>query len=273
MTVTPSPSAPPHDEPSWLDVRGVRTALRRRGSGEPLLYLHGSGLTRRWLPIHESLAASFDVIAPEHPGYGDTVRPRWYRGLDDMALHYADLLSALGLESAHVVGHSMGGRIAGAFAGLFPERIRSLTLLTPAPLEPGGTAEAPPWADDEDLDTDELLFNGNQASYPDYLDGDDEGLIVAADDGADPHADPSAWSVAAPATLYRRLARLTCPTLVLAPDEDRVIPHACFDEWAAFLPGGRVVQIPGRDLPTTHLLIVQEPDAIAAEVRRVAGLG
>lgn len=55
-----------------LDVRGVRTAFRRAGSGRPLLYLHGAGPTKRWLPLHGVLAESLDRIAQEHPDFGQT---------------------------------------------------------------------------------------------------------------------------------------------------------------------------------------------------------
>lgn len=252
-----------------VDVRGVRTACRRDGEGEPLLYLHGAGLTGRWLPIHASLARHFDVVAPEHPGFGGTARPRWYRAMDDTVLHYADLLDALELETVHVVGHSYGGRLAGAFAAVFPKRVRSLTLLAPAPLDPGGAGDPEP--EDEGIDIDALLFNGNQASFPEYLDGDDHGDLLEEDAAPDPHAAPETWSHDAPATLYRRLERVTCPSQVLVPDEDMLIPRELFDEWAAHLPGASVVPIPGRELPTSHLFIVQEHDAIAREVVRLAG--
>ena len=259
---------PTTDAPRWIDVRGLRTAYRREGSGAPMLYLHGAGLTRRWLPIHAALAGRFDLIAPEHPGFGDTPRPRWYRSIDDMALHYADLLDGLGLDRVHVVGHSFGGRVAASFAAIFPERVLSLSLLAPAPLEPGGDSVAPPWADEE-IDLDELMFVGNKADYPDYLDGDDEGEIVAPDDG-DPHADPATWTLDTDPALYRRLARLSAPTAVVIPDDDRLIPRELFDEWVTYLPGAQLVQVSGEGNPTGHLFIVQEPEAIARAVTQVA---
>jgi pimeloyl-ACP methyl ester carboxylesterase len=256
-----SPVSEDMDIPQRRVVNGVDVAYRRAGIGEPLLFMHGMGLTRRWLDLYAALAEDFDVIVPEHPGFGDTARPAWYRGLDDVALHHADFLTDLGLDSVHVVGHSLGGRIAASFAAIFPERVRSLTLIAPAPLAtvtpPEEEQEPPPG-----FDLDGVLFNDNQHAYPDFCDGDDEGLVVAPADG-DLYADPSAWSLDTSPTLYRRLARVRCPAQILVPDEDRLIPRESFDAWSRWLGDAAVVTIPGVEHPTGHLLIVQEPRAIA----------
>ena len=53
-----------YTEPDWVDVGEVRVAYRRKGRGEPVLYLHGNGFTRMWLPFHDKLAESVDLIAP-----------------------------------------------------------------------------------------------------------------------------------------------------------------------------------------------------------------
>lgn len=258
------------DTPQRLEVNGVDVAYRRAGSGPPLVYFHGMGLTRRWLELHGVLAERFDVIVPEHPGFGDTVRPAWYRSLDDIAVQHADFLSALDVDSAHVVGHSLGGRIAGSFAALFPERVRSLTLITPAPLATVSPADAmhddgePP----ADFDFDSVLFNDNQAAYEAYRNGDDEGLVVGPADDA--FSDPAQFSLETAPSLYRRLARVRAPAQVLIPDEDRLIPHEHFAAWAHWLGDVPVVPIPGDAHPTGHLLIVQEPAAIAEQVAALA---
>ncbi len=58
----PSAAVPP----ARARVLDVDVAYRRAGDGAPLVYLHGMGLTRRWLPVHAALAERFDVVAPEH---------------------------------------------------------------------------------------------------------------------------------------------------------------------------------------------------------------
>lgn len=260
---------PELDHLNFVQVRDVQTAYRRAGGGAPLLYLHGAGLTRRWLPIHEALACAFDVIAPEHPGFGDTTRPAWYRSIDDMAIHYADFLDEIGVSRVHLVGHSFGGRLAASFAALYPERVDSLALLAPAPLEPGGRSVPPPWEGDALPDLDELMFNGNKDAYPEFLDGDDEGERVTPDP-TDPYSEPQLFTLDTDPALYRRLSRVNAPTVVVVPDEDRLIPRQYFEEWQSHLPGSAIVTVSGATLATGHLFIVQEPIAICEEVARNA---
>jgi len=238
----------------------------------PLLYLHGAGLTRRWLELYEELSKRYDVIVPEHPGFGDTERPRWYRNLDDIVVHYADFLAALDLSAVHVVGHSLGGVIAGSFAALYPERVRSLTLIAPAPL-PTVTPDdalAPPRDVPADFDFDSLLFNDNQQQYPEYRNGNDHGHLLAAVDG-DSFANPDAWRLAAAPTLYRRIARFSGPAQVIVPEQDRLLQHDWFDAWARYLGGAPLVRIRGEKHETGHLLIVQEPGRIAAQIHEFCG--
>ena len=255
-------------KPSRLDVNGVDVAYRRAGSGPPVLYLHGSGLTRRWLPLYDELARSFDVIVPEHPGYGDTVRPAWYRSLDDFAPHYADLLTALDLQDAHVAGHSVGGLIAGNFAATYPERVRSLTLIAPGPIPLVTAPFAPPKDLPPGFDFDSLMLNDNQADYEEYRNADDLGRVVAEAD--DDFADPGVFSHVEPATLYRRLARVRCPAQVLVPDDDRLISTDVFQAWSHWLGDAPIVRIHGERNSTGHLLTVQEPAAIAAQTAELA---
>ena len=109
-----------YTEPEWVDVGDVRVAYRRKGVGEPTIFLHGAGGTRMWLPFYEQMAASVDLVAPEHPGFGETEGPEWRMGFDDLVLHYRDFADALGLDRFHLVGFSVGGWIAAECRGLLP---------------------------------------------------------------------------------------------------------------------------------------------------------
>jgi pimeloyl-ACP methyl ester carboxylesterase len=242
-------------------VGGIESRYRRAGSGVPVVYFHGMGLTGRWLPLFEQLSARVDLTVPEHPGFGATPRPAWFRELDDIVLHQADVLSALGLDDVHLIGHSLGGLIAGSFAALFPGRVKSMTLIAPAPLPVVSGANPLP---DGPVDFDQLLFNGNKDAYPDFLEADDEGRLVA-DDDSDAFATPDAFQPesAAPG-LYRRLARYRGPRQVLAPDQDMLFPSSVFDAWVTALRGAPLHRIHGAQHPTGHLLIVQEPEQVAA---------
>jgi pimeloyl-ACP methyl ester carboxylesterase len=112
-----------------------RLAYSRLGQGEPLILLHGQGLSRRsWDPVIGLLASHFDVIAVDLPGHGDS--PRQPEGVGsapaDQARAVAELLDGLGLDSVHVAGNSIGGWVALELARL--RRARTVTALSPAGL-------------------------------------------------------------------------------------------------------------------------------------------
>jgi 3-oxoadipate enol-lactonase len=100
------------------------------GEGTVLLLLHGFCESHL---IFESLipelSARYRVIAPDLPGHGETSWDKGIRNLDDFACWLRDFLDALEVEDCVLVGHSMGGYIAAAFAELFPERLRGLGML------------------------------------------------------------------------------------------------------------------------------------------------
>jgi pimeloyl-ACP methyl ester carboxylesterase len=104
------------------------------GAGEPVLLLHGLGATKgSFLPTVAALAGSFRTIAIDLPGFGDSYKPL---GVPYHAPFFAravvELMAALGLDRAHLIGNSMGGRIALEMGLRFPERVGRLVLLAPS---------------------------------------------------------------------------------------------------------------------------------------------
>src|SRR3569833_899316 len=116
-----------YTEPSCADVGGIRVAYRREGAGEPVLYLHGNGFTRMWLPFHQRLAARVDLLAPEHPGYGETEMPEWLDGFGDLVIHNDEQQRQNKHDTAHDNGNTHNDRSAAELAVFHPERLRSLT--------------------------------------------------------------------------------------------------------------------------------------------------
>jgi pimeloyl-ACP methyl ester carboxylesterase len=86
--------APHHDRP--LQTRNGEFHLLRGGTGEPVLYLHGIGEAGGWNAVHEALSRRFDLIAPDHPGFGYTDVMDDLDSVDDLVYHYLDLLDGLG---------------------------------------------------------------------------------------------------------------------------------------------------------------------------------
>jgi pimeloyl-ACP methyl ester carboxylesterase len=257
-----APSWPFYTQPELVDIRGVATAYRREGTGETVVYLHGAGMTRRWLPFHQRLAEQVDLVAPEQPGFGDTPLPPWLRSIEDVVLHLDDLLEALGIGDFHLVGNSLGGWIAAQFAITYPRRLRSLTLISALGLRVPGH----PLYDIFRMtpeEADGILFNGQAAQYPDYLEAGDPIEALVHGYGEMTTAARLAWNPRYDHRLDRRLERVTCPALVIAADDDRVVPREHAERYAELLPNGRLEIVSGADAPTGHLAMVQEPAKLA----------
>ncbi|MEP7020126.1 MAG: alpha/beta fold hydrolase [Pseudonocardiales bacterium] len=124
-------------QPDWRTVevggRGVR--LMDAGAGEPLLFLHGWGLTPRIYTraLAHLYGEGIRVIAPALPGYaGSEPPPREGFNLDWYAAHIEALLEVVGITTPVLLaGHSLGGGIGIRFATNHPEWVRSLTLVDP----------------------------------------------------------------------------------------------------------------------------------------------
>jgi pimeloyl-ACP methyl ester carboxylesterase len=122
-----------------LRIRSVETAAGalstiEAGSGEPVLLLHGLGATKAsFLPTLEALAPSYRAIAVDLPGFGDSHKPL-FQAYDApfFARALTALLDTLELDSAHVVGNSMGGRVALELGLSHPARVGRLVLLAPS---------------------------------------------------------------------------------------------------------------------------------------------
>jgi pimeloyl-ACP methyl ester carboxylesterase len=129
-------------EESFVEVDGCRTRLRRGGAGQPLLFLHGASGAPVVLPFMERLAQRFDVLVPEHPGWGGSDEPEWLENIHDVAYFYLDFLDQLDLREVVLVGSSMGGWIAMELAIRDSSRLKSLVLVSPAGITAPGVQPA-----------------------------------------------------------------------------------------------------------------------------------
>jgi 3-oxoadipate enol-lactonase len=112
-------------------VNNITLAFDRRGSGTPLVLLHGYPLDHRiWLEVAPILKDRFDLILPDLRGFGGSSTVSNPYTLNDMASDIASLLDRLGVEKPAIAGHSMGGYVALAFARLYPGRVRGLGLVS-----------------------------------------------------------------------------------------------------------------------------------------------
>ncbi|MFI5314351.1 MAG: alpha/beta fold hydrolase [Myxococcota bacterium] len=133
-------------EPSSLRLPGTQGialhALEWSREGTLLLFLHGFGNDAHvWSWAAPAFAAHYRVVALDQRGHGDSDRdPEGRYDHETMARDVAAALESLGAERAVIVGHSLGGRVAMRFAGLFPEKLAGLVIVDSAPeLDARGT--------------------------------------------------------------------------------------------------------------------------------------
>jgi pimeloyl-ACP methyl ester carboxylesterase len=256
---------PFYTPPTLVDVRGLATAYRRGGTGPVVVYLHGLGLTGKWLPFHQALSQRVDLIAPEQPGFGDTPLPPWLRSMDDVVIHLDDLFACIGLDDLHLVGHGLGGWIAAEFAVVYPRRLLSLTLLSPLGLRVPGS----PLYDFFRMtpeEADGILLNGTGEGYADQLDDGEPVEARVRSYREITAAARVAWNPRYDVRFERLLSRVSCRALVVAAQDDRVVPRAHCERYVELLPDARLEVLEGSDAPSAHLSVVQEPDRLAETV-------
>jgi pyruvate dehydrogenase E2 component (dihydrolipoamide acetyltransferase) len=126
-------------EPETVEAGGRSLQYLKVGEGEgdPLVLIHGfGGDINIWVFNQEALAAEHTVYALDLPGHGQSTKDVGDGDLASFTQVLADFLDAMDIEKAHLVGHSMGGAIAGAFAKDHPDRVSSIILIASAGLGP-----------------------------------------------------------------------------------------------------------------------------------------
>jgi pimeloyl-ACP methyl ester carboxylesterase len=242
-----------------LDLAGRSVEVAEIGAGEPVLYLHGfadiHGARPDWLPFHESLGRDFHVIAPAHPGCGDSAEDDSAETIDDLVFHYLQVVDALGLTDFHLVGSSVGGWIAAEIAVRHREKVRTLALL-------GATGLFVPGAPIGDL------FMMVQAETGTRYEGLRQMLFRSAD-APEAHAIypdgrmsveletrryrafrfASRFGFAPPyfynAKLRSRLSRFDRPALIVAGEADNFVPRVHAEAYAAAIPTARLQLLAG----------------------------
>lgn len=117
-------------EVQYRTIHGHRRAFRMAGEGPALVLLHGIGdSSDSWVEVMSDLADDHLVIAPDLLGHGASDKPRADYSVAAYANGVRDLLEVLGVDSATVVGHSLGGGVAAQFAYQYPDRCERLVLV------------------------------------------------------------------------------------------------------------------------------------------------
>jgi pimeloyl-ACP methyl ester carboxylesterase len=114
-----------------IELHGRRVIYRIAGSGPAIVLIHGMlNSSSHWQSVALELARDHTVVAPDLIGHGDSAAPRGDYSLGAHAASIRDLLAAIGIDRASVVGHSLGGGVAMQFFYQFPQRVERLVLIS-----------------------------------------------------------------------------------------------------------------------------------------------
>jgi pimeloyl-ACP methyl ester carboxylesterase len=252
------------DQP--IMIRDCRIRLMRGGTGAPLLFLHGGGGIGIWLPCMAQLAKTFDVIAPEHPGFGDSDTPPWLDTIGDLANFYLDFLDQLDLRGVHLVGSSLGGWVAAELAVRNATRLASLTLVGAAGIHVKDVDQVDTFLSNDEQRIRDLFHDQELAEAviagserPELEDAALKNRMTTAKLSWQPrNYDPH---------LRKWLHRIKVPTLLVWGDQDRLFPKEYALAYQRLIPGSKLSIIPH----CGHLPHVEKGDEFAAELATFIG--
>ena len=233
------------------------------GAGRPILLLHAFPLnSRMWEPQLDALAASARLLAPDLPGFGLSAVPTTAPSLDDYARQVIAVLDTLAVSRVVVVGLSMGGYLAFRLLTELGPRLAGLVLAdtraTPD-TEAGAAVRHRLAAEVEagDVAANEfvpkLLGVTTQRLRPELIDRV-RGIIR---ENTPAGVAAALRAMAARPDSTPLLARVGCPVLCIAGEEDLLTPPDVARDMARQTPRGRAIVIPGAG----HLTNLEAPDA------------
>lgn len=265
---------PPRDladaDSRFVEVDGLSVHYKEAGEAAPnFLLLHGFGAsTFTWREVMDDFAAHGRTVAYDRTAFGLTERPVEWQGDNPYAVlaqvrQGFDLMTALGMETAIVVGNSAGGRTALSLALAHPERVRALVLVSPAVGMGGGgflgwfkpLLDTPqmdrlgPWLvrriASSGNDTIRMAWHDPALMSADVIEGYRKPLRTQDWDRAlweftrAPRTEPGGKGA-----IEARLGELAAmPVLVITGDDDRIVPVERSKAVAAGIPGSQYVEL------------------------------
>jgi pimeloyl-ACP methyl ester carboxylesterase len=212
----------------------------RAGAGPAMLLLHGEGGPAFSTALMERLAQDFEVILPEHPGFGGGEVPPWLDSVSDLANFYLDYLEGLDCARVHLVGVALGGWIAADLAVRNATRLASLTLVAAPGIHVKGMAQIDPFMRNEEQSIRDLFHDPELADQavaamlrPETEDIRLGNHLIEARLSWQPRFhDP---------LLQKWLHRIRVPTLIAWGENDRLLPADYAAAWQRLIPGARLV--------------------------------
>jgi len=266
-------------------VNGVELAYELRGTGAPLVMIHGAqGDQTMFTDLAAAFSSHFRVLTFDQRGSGLSDKPHSPYSIELLADDTAAQMDAVGFPSAHIIGVSMGGTIAQELALRHPHKIRSLILGCTTPggtkaIRIGGSGFAAAYST-QPLSAEERGRALAEAAFTrGYIEQHPELLPAMIEARRRRPLDSVALEQRMKAVLahdaYDRLPQITCPTLVITGKDDALVPWQNSQLLAERIPGAQLVLLQ----PAGHCFWLEQPeqsrqamarflDAASAELKR-----
>ena len=251
------------------------------GSGAPVLLIHGHTMDRRiWDPVVPGLRATdLRVLRPDLRGHGLSTRPDFGYHLSHHASDMAAVLDDAGIDSATVVGYSIGGGVALEMALTLPDRLNGLVLMSPVmpdrPFEDAFMDNLREVARITRSEGIEAAMLGPWASNPLFEFSfskpgvRETAMVITRDFPGAEYLATERDRVERQWTVPERLSEIGIPTAVVAGDRETPGFRAYAEEAAAGIPGARIEFFEN----CGHLLPLEEPERVARAIIEVVQLG
>jgi pimeloyl-ACP methyl ester carboxylesterase len=251
-----------------ITVNGLRIETIERGEGRPLLFLHpGIGIDPK-APVLDALAAKARLIAPSHPGFGTTELAPTMTTVDDLSYFYLDLMDALELRDATVVGVGFGAWIAAAIAVKSTARMSHLVLANAIGIKVGDreTRDIVDIFALLDPELNKLAYCDPKAGERDYKTMPEAEVVATARNRE--ALGRFAWQpYMHDPKLKGRLHRIRIPTLFLWGTHDCILSEGYGRAFCAAIPGARFELID----KAGHFPHLEQPQVFADRVLAFAG--
>lgn len=251
-----------------LKVRDIALEVVRRGAGQPILALHGMqpiDPAARFLGL---LGRHAEIIAPSHPGFGNSPRPADFDTVYDLVHLYLDMLESLPQQKVTLLGFSFGGWVAAEIAAACCHRVERLILVDPFGIKLGGreTQDIVDVFNTHPNTVREREWHDPARFAPDFNTWEDAALIRYAR-GRDALCLYGWKDYMYNPQLKRWLARIAVPTLVLWGASDRIVTPNYGRSYAGLIPGARFALIDNAG----HHPEIEQPEAFADHVAGFIG--
>jgi len=256
----------------FAKANGIEIWFERAGSGPPLLFISGTGGDLRNKPnvFDGPLPKSFDVLAYDQRGLGQTEKPDLDYSMADYADDAAALMEAQGWADACVIGVSFGGMVAQELVLRHPGRVRKLVLACTSPGGAGGASY--PFHEIEHLKGEAraryLIPISDTRRTEAWARAHPEAYAQLVELGSrDPFADEPGHAIGAHRQLaaraghdtWDRLPTIRCPVLIAAGRYDAIALPETQERMAARIPGAKLQFFDGG-----HLFMIQDRTAVPA---------